>query len=196
MVLFFCLLLSISISIYISQRKKGQITRKELKLQDLELELAKDQQNKLKETLEFKTKKLQTNIDSIAKIAILKKQLDTFFSTMEKSPELWKESKTMVKMAKLDFNFFFKNYQELNGLPNLLASDSNNLQAIKNKYTDLKENELIVLLLIQCNYTSKEIALLLSFSEKNIEYYRTQLRKKLRVSKEMNLNDFIRENLN
>ena len=115
---------------------------------------------------------------------------------MEKSPELWKESKTMVKKAKLDFNFFFKSYQELNGLPNLLASDSNNLQAIKNKYPDLKENELIVLLLIQYDYTSKEIALLLSFSEKNIEYYRMQLRKKLEVSKDVNLNDFIRENFN
>ena len=196
MVLLFSLLLSISISIYITQRKKSQITRKELKVQELELQLARDQQEKLKVTLAFKTKKLQSNIDSIAKIAILKKQLDTFFSTMEKSPELWKESKSMVKMAKLDFNFFFKNYQELNGLPNLLASDSNNLQAIKNNHPNLKENELIVLLLIQCNYTSKEIALLLSFSEKNIEYYRTQLRKKLEVSKDVNLNDFIRENFN
>ena len=196
MVLLFSLLLSISISIFITQRKKSEITRKELKVQELELQLVNDQQKKLKETLEFKTKKIQNNIDSISKIASLKKQLDTFFSTMEKSPELWKESKTMVKKAKLDFNFFFKSYQELNGLPNLLASDSNNLQAIKNKYPDLKENELIVLLLIQYDYTSKEIALLLSFSEKNIEYYRMQLRKKLEVSKDVNLNDFIRENFN
>jgi DNA-binding CsgD family transcriptional regulator len=110
---------------------------------------------------------------------------------MERIPDIGKDSRTSIKRAKLDFNLFFNNYQDLAVLSNLMMSDSSKILAIKEKYPTLKEQEYRVLLLIIQNYTSKEMAMLLSCTEKNIEYYRTQIRLKLEVPKDHGLKEFI-----
>lgn len=187
----FVLLVITSFLILVNQQRKNKLNKKVLTIQELELKLAKEQQHKLEKSIEFKDKKLDSIVETVGKIAILKKQLDFFFNIMEKKQDLGKESKTLVKDAKLDFNLFFNNYQELAVLSNLVGSDSSKITYIKEKYPALKENEFRVLLLIIQNYTSKEMAMLLSCTEKNIEYYRTQIRKRLDIPKNQNILEFI-----
>lgn len=187
----FVLLVITAFLILVNQQRKNKLNKKVLTIQELELKLAKEQQLKLEKSIEFKDKKLESILETVGKIAILKKQLDLFFNVMEKKQDLGKESKTLVKDAKLDFNLFFNNYQELAVLSNLVGSDSTKINHIKEKYPVLKENEFRVLLLIIQNYTSKEMAMLLSCTEKNIEYYRTQIRKRLDIPKDQNILEFI-----
>lgn len=187
----FVLIVFISILIFINQRRKSILNQKRLRIQELELKIAKEATNKLEESLVYKDKKLQSILETVGKIAILKKQLDNFFVDMERIPDIGKDSRTSIKRAKLDFNLFFNNYQDLAVLSNLMMSDSSKILAIKEKYPTLKEQEYRVLLLIIQNYTSKEMAMLLSCTEKNIEYYRTQIRLKLEVPKDHGLKEFI-----
>lgn len=191
----FVLLIFISILIFINQRRKSILNQKRLRIQELELRIAKEATNKLEESLVYKDKKLQSILETVGKIAILKKQLDNFFVDMERIPDIGKDSRTSIKRAKLDFNLFFNNYQDLAVLSNLMMSDSSKILAIKEKYPTLKEQEYRVLLLIIQNYTSKEMAMLLSCTEKNIEYYRTQIRLKLEVPKDHGLKEFIQSEL-
>lgn len=195
LVCIFVLLVFISILIFINQRRKSILNQKRMRIQELELSLAKEAANKLEESLEYKDKRLQSILETVGKIAILKKQLDNFFIHMERIPDIGKDSKSAIKHAKLDFNLFFNNYQDLAVLSNLMLVDSSKILAIKDKYPELKEQEYRVLLLIIQNYTSKEMAMLLSCTEKNIEYYRTQIRLKLKVPKEHGLKEFIQSEL-
>lgn len=190
----FILLISTSILIFNNQRRKNKLNKNKLIIQDLELKLTKEKQNKLENTLEFTDRKLYSILETVGKIAILKKQLDDFFLIMEKKPDLEKEAKSLVKEAKLDFNLFFNNYQDLAVLSNLKRTESSKVELIKEKYPMLKENEFRLILMIIQNYTSKEMALLLSCSEKNIEYYRSQIRKKLEIPKDQLIHEFIELN--
>lgn len=187
----FALLIITSFLIFVNQQRKNKLNKKALTIRELELKLAKEKQIKLEKSIEFKDKKLESILETVGKIAILKKQLDLFFNVMEKKTDLVKDSKALVKGAKLDFNLFFNNYQELAVMSNLVGSDSSRINEIREKFPELKENEFRVLLLIIQNYTSKEMAMLLSCTEKNIEYYRTQIRKRLKIPKEQNILDFI-----
>jgi len=191
----FILLISTSVLIFNNQLRKNKLNKNKLIIQDLELKLTKEKQNKLENTLEFTDRKLYSILETVGKIAILKKQLDDFFLIMEKKPDLEKEAKSLVKEAKLDFNLFFNNYQDLAVLSNLKRTESSKVELIKEKYPFLKENEFRVILMIIQNYTSKEMALLLSCSEKNIEYYRSQIRKKLEIPKDQLIHEFIELNL-
>lgn len=187
----FIFLIVTSVLAFNNQRRKNKLNKNQLIIQNLELKIAKEEQNKLTNSLEYTDKKLQSILETVGKIAILKKQLGSFFSITEKTSDLGKDSKTMVKQAKLDFNLFFNNYQDLAVLSNLAVADSTKFILIKQNYPDLKDNEFRVLLLIIQNYTSKEMGLLLSCTEKNIEYYRTQIRLKLKVPKDRGLKEFI-----
>lgn len=191
----FILLILTSVLIFNNQRRKNKLNKNQLFIQELELKIAKEEQNELVNTLEFTDKKLQSILETVGKIAILKKQLDNFFSIMENTPDLGRESQGLIKKAKLDFNLFFNNYQDLAILSNLAGADSSKVTLIKQNYPELKENEFRVLLLIIQNYTSKEMGLLLSCTEKNIEYYRTQIRFKLKVPKDVGLKEFIQSEL-
>lgn len=61
---------------------------------------------------------------------------------------------------------------------------------LKKRYRVLTNKELMVLTLILSNYTSSEMALLLDRSLKNIEYQRTQIRKKLAIPPDITIVDY------
>jgi DNA-binding CsgD family transcriptional regulator len=191
LIIIFTLIIASSVLIYVNQRRKNKLNLKQLRIQELELKLAKEEHSKLENTLEFKNKKLESIMDTVGKIAILKKQLDNFFTHIEKTTAIDTDFKATIKEAKLDFNLFFNNYQDLAVLSNLVGTDSSKVNLIRQKYPELKDSEFRVLLLIIQNYTSKEMAMLLSCTEKNIEYYRAQIRKKLAIPKEQSIHDFI-----
>lgn len=65
------------------------------------------------------------------------------------------------------------------------------LQKIKNAYPELTQTDLKICAYVKMNLSSKEIAQLLNISLKGVEIGRYRLRKKLSLSPEINLNDFI-----
>ncbi len=145
---------------------------------------------KLVQNQEFKIKEILTNV---SKIAILKKQMEEFVASMNELPSNGIE-KDLAKQAKINTDAFFNNYIDLA----ILASqkDDNDFAEIKSKYQHiLTENEMNVLLLILNDYTTKEIAILLSKSEKGIEYSRKNIRLKLTIPKETSINQFVLEDL-
>lgn len=173
-------------------RIKQKMNKKELKVKNLELEIVKREQIALEESLELKSRKLQSTIQSASKIAILKNHIDEFFKTLETENAVKTEYKSMVKQTKMDFLSFFNNYQELAVMANTDGKDDDKLMKLKSEFPELNDNEFRVLTLVLQNYTSKEISSLLSCSAKNVEYYRTQIRKKLALPKEVSLTDFAR----
>ena len=124
-------------------------------------------------------------------MAILKKQIDGFFNSVDDSHQVDPSSKVLLKRLRLDFNSFFNNYQELAVIANLDGEDTRKMEVVKLRFPSLSENEQRVVLFITQKYTSKEMATLLSCSEKNIEYYRSQIRRKLEIEKDQNLLDFL-----
>src|SRR5690606_12477332 len=62
---------------------------------------------------------------------------------------------------------------------------------LKDKFPDLTPNELKLCALIKMNLSSKEIAQLMNITIKAVEVGRYRLRKKLHISSETNLYDFL-----
>ena len=127
---------------------------------------------------------------NISKIAVLKSQIDQFIKSSSKmniSDEWTRE----IKLLKLNMDSFFTNYRELAVVSYTNTLDYSSLEKLKKSFPTLTEKDFQVIQLILNNFTSKEIAILLSKSEKSIEYYRRQLRVKLGLKKEDDIEQFI-----
>jgi DNA-binding CsgD family transcriptional regulator len=61
---------------------------------------------------------------------------------------------------------------------------------VKKSYPEISEKEIHVIEYITLHFTTKEIALLMGKSEKSVEYYRSQIRKKIQLDKNESLEDF------
>ena len=181
--------------IYYKQKSKRRAAEEHMNFQNIQLEWAKQQQEKLNQDLQYKNAKLQSVMNTVTKIAILKKQIDGFLNEMEDLRVADSDYKMSLKKIKLDFTLFFNNYQDLAVIANLDGEEAQKLDQLKRIFPVLNENEQRVILLISQKYTSKEMATLLSCSEKNIEYYRTQIRRKLSIDKEESISEFIEKNL-
>ncbi len=176
---------------YNAQKAKARDSEERINVQNLQLNWVKKEQERLQQDLQFKSSKLQSVLNTVTKLAILKKQIDGFFKSLDDSKQVDASSKTLLKRLRLDFNSFFNNYQELAVIANLDGEDTKKAEIVKLRFPSLNENEQRVVLFIIQKYTSKEMATLLSCSEKNIEYYRSQIRRKLDIDKEKNLLDFL-----
>ncbi len=185
--LIFLLIVSTAFLYYRTKQRSKHI-QEDLKLKNLELNLAQQRQELLEQDLVFKSQKLSSVLATVGKIAILKKQIESFFKLLEEQDSTNQLDSSMIRQAKLDFTMFFNNYQDLAVMANLDGVDAQKVQELQNSHPQLNENERRVMLLISQNYTSKEMALLLSCTEKNIEYYRAQIRKKLEIPKDVSIN--------
>ena len=154
-------------------KAQNDLLKKEIE----KIELSKS----LKETSE----ELSTSILNIKKVALLKKQLENIID--EKSPSY--NEKDTLKKLKLCLNSFFDNYRELTEImQRKLNVDKIVKQSLRN-FPELTEKELKVIELITLQFTTKEIALLMDKSEKSVEYYRAQIRKKIDLRKSESLED-------
>jgi DNA-binding CsgD family transcriptional regulator len=189
--LIFLLIVS-SAFLYYRTKQRGKHIQEDLKLKSLELKLAQQRQELLEQDLVFKSQKLSSVLATVSKIAILKKQIESFFKLLEEQDSTNQLDSSMIRQAKLDFTMFFNNYQDLAVMANLEGSDAQKVLELQESHPQLNENERRVMLLISQNYTSKEMSLLLSCTEKNIEYYRAQIRKKLEIPKEISINSYIK----
>ena len=72
-------------------------------------------------------------------------------------------------------------------------ADKNFLKKIKNKHENLTPNDLRLCAYLRLNLSSKEIAPLLNISPRSVEVKRYRLRKKMNLSHDENLTNYILE---
>jgi len=194
-VLIFFIILSISLLILLLLGL--QYYKKSKKLKQLELEginaalkFKQLSENALKNKVGLQEMRINEIMLNISKIAVLKSQIDQFIkssSNMIISDEWTRE----IKLLKLNMDSFFTNYRELAVVSYTNTLDYSSIEKLKKRFPILTEKDIQVIQLILNNFTSKEIAILLSKSEKSIEYYRRQLRVKLGLKKEDDIEQFI-----
>lgn len=152
-------------------------------------ELLKKEFEKLEltENLKETAEELNTSIVNIKKVALLKKQLENIVD--EKSPN-YNEKETLKKL-KLCLNSFFDNYRELTQIMQKKLNVNKIVDFIKKDHPEITEKEIKVIEYIAMHFTTKEIALLMDKSEKSVEYYRTQIRKKIQLNSSSTLEEYL-----
>lgn len=176
--------------LYFNTQKSKILKEQELQLAHKRI-LEKDRKTEdLLSEMNLQQEKLESIVLIINKISILKKQLDDFFETVDRF-ELDENFKTKVKSAKLDFKSFFSVYSDLAVQASSLDEFSERMKRVPTIAFELNKKEIQVAQLIINKYTTKEIALLLSRSVKNIEFTRSEIRKKLNIPNDVGLNEFL-----
>lgn len=163
-------------------RKEKKINHYRLIRSKIELEENKREQIELSSNLTKTKDELNESLLNIKKVALLKKQLENIIESKEKLDE-----KEILIKLKVCLNSFFDNYRELNELIQKKLNVEQIIAKTKKDYPTLTEKELNIIELIILQFTTKEIALLSGKSEKSIEYYRTQIRKKMKISNDKKL---------
>ena len=141
----------------------------------------------LTENLKETTEELNTSILTIKKVALLKKQLENIVD--DKSPN-YNEKETLKKL-KLSLNSFFDNYRELSQIMQKKLSVDKIVNFVKKNHPEITDKEMKVIEYIALHFTTKEIALLMDKSEKSVEYYRTQIRKKIKLNSSSTLEEYL-----
>jgi DNA-binding CsgD family transcriptional regulator len=186
------LLLVIMLLIYSTKKTKKF---KEQELQFAQSEIAKSNllSKQLSEKIDLQNEKLNNTILLVNKLSILKKQFDDFFEKVNLQ-DGDNDFKNLIKGAKMDFKSFFSIYNDLTVQASTLDEFHEQIKHFAIKYQILTKKELQIVQLIINKYTTKEIALLLSRSTKNIEFSRGEIRKKLNIPTEISLVEFLENN--
>jgi len=141
----------------------------------------------LTENLKEKAEELTVSILNIKKVALLKKQLEKIID--EKNPN--QDEKDILKQVKVCLNSFFDNYRELNLLMQKKLNVDKIVSFISKEFPEISSKETEVIEYIMLHFTTKEIAVLMDKSEKSIEYYRSQIRKKLQLQSNNTLEQYL-----
>ena len=140
----------------------------------------------LSETLKETKEELIYSVLNIKKVALLKKQLENI---IDDKKTVYDEKETL-KRFKICLNAFFDNYRELNDLIHEKLQVDQIIEKTKIDFPNLTQKEINVIEWIVLKFTTKEIALLMDKSEKSVEYYRTQIRKKLNLSNDCSIEQY------
>jgi DNA-binding CsgD family transcriptional regulator len=162
----------------------------ELSVLQSQNELVKKESEKieLKENLKETSEELTASILNIKKVALLKKQLENI---VDENNQNYNEKETLKKL-KLSLNSFFDNYRELTQMMQKKLNVDKIIELIKKENPEISDKEIRVIEYIALHFTTKEIALLMDKSEKSIEYYRSQIRKKMNINAAFSLDDYIK----
>ena len=182
-------LLSLWIALLIIRSNKSKNEMNSLSIIHAQNELlAKEfERLELTENLKETTEELNTSILTIKKVALLKKQLENIVD--DKSPN-YNEKETLKKL-KLSLNSFFDNYRELSQIMQKKLSVDKIVNFVKKNHPEITDKEIKVIEYIALHFTTKEIALLMDKSEKSVEYYRTQIRKKIKLNSSSTLEEYL-----
>lgn len=140
----------------------------------------------MSETLKETKEELIYSVLNIKKVALLKKQLENI---IDDKKTVYDEKETL-KRFKICLNTFFDNYRELNDLIHKKLQVDQIIEKTKIDFPNLTQKEINVIEWIVLKFTTKEIALLMDKSEKSVEYYRTQIRKKLNLSNDCSIEQY------
>ena len=174
---------------YKKQKEKLLLkTQRELELKDLENKqhLMKLNNEKLKNEIESKNREL-----AISTMSLIKK--NEFLNTIKKElSEKVDNSKLKPVIKIIDKNINNKDDWKLfeEAFNN---ADKDFLKNLKSKHPKLTSNDLRLCAYLRLNLSSKEIAPLLNISPRSVEVKRYRLRKKMDLSHETNLTDYILE---
>ena len=166
----------------------------QLKLENVEKTLRKQklEEEVLSQKLNQTSEELNQTVLNIKKITLLKKQLEDVFNTSYTTKE---EIQLALKKIKVSTSSFFDNYRDLSLIMQERLNVDVILKKVKANNPSLNKKELQILEYIILQYTSKEIAILVSKSEKSVEYYRTQIRKKIDIPVDVTLEYFLNNNV-
>ena len=167
------------INLNLGKRKDFEVDRRKFFEQSLtEIKL---QQSILEQLLITEEKRFSSTLKQIKKIEVLKKQINDFFLLV--APQFIGSEKDLYKSAKLNIDAFFFNYQEMALISSQKSLNIFSFEMVEQKLSpNFSYKEVQVANLILNDYTSKEIAILLSKSEKTIEYSRKNIRQKLNLN--------------
>ena len=160
-------------------------TKKDMELKALESE---------KQIVELNNANLKQDIDarnrelavSTMNMINKSKTLSTIKSALLKANKI-EDINTVVAMVdktienEEDWNFFEKAFNH---------ADKDFFRKVKEQHPSLTANDLKLCVYLRLNMSSKEIAPLLNISSRSVEIKRYRLRKKLDLSREINLNDY------
>lgn len=192
----FCVL----IYLLIQRQKRKHLKEQEylkktyqLEIEHNEKEIVKLQNEKLANEVNFKNKELASSTMHLMQrgklLAKIKEELIPIVKTenLEDSPEEFKRILSLIndsERADADWDSFAIHFDHVH---------SNFLSKLKEKVPTLSGNDLKLCAYLKMNLSSKEIAQLMSVSNKAVEVSRYRLRKKLEVSSETNLFDYLIE---
>jgi len=174
---------------YKKQREKLLFkTQQQLELKELEnqKQLMKFNNDKLRQDIETKNREL-----GISTMSLIKK--NEFLNNIKNELKNSENSKNLKHVVKIidknlnntdDWNLFEEAFNN---------ADKDFLKKIKNSHQTLTSNDLRLCAYLRLNLSSKEIAPLLNISPRSVEVKRYRLRKKMGLSHEANLSDYILE---
>jgi tetratricopeptide (TPR) repeat protein len=179
------LLLLLLGSLYLSRNKSNLLKQKEMELSILE-------SISLKERLEVAQRNSKLLQRLFYKTSLLKKQLDDFFNTFNWTYHT-DEALQEVMRAKSNIRSFYQLHHDV--LEKNLVNDeiSAKMERIQQQKPDLNEKELKVIEYVFQEFSTSEIAILMGKSIKNIEFIRTNIRKKFAIDSSQDLNTFIQQ---
>jgi DNA-binding CsgD family transcriptional regulator len=175
---------------YYKRQKLVEIQKKE---KQLEIKALENQ----RELVELKNKSLRQDIDNknrelgISTMSLIKKNdlLNSIKNELSSAQEL-KDIKAVIKLINKNLNTSddWKLFEEA-----FNNADKDFLKRIKALHSSLTSNDLRLCAYLRLNLSSKEIAPLLNISHRSVEVKRYRLRKKMDLSHEVNLSDYILE---
>lgn len=182
-------LLGLWIAILIIRSKKYKNEKKSLRVFQTQNKLLQKEFERLEltENTNESPYDLNISIDIIKKVAMLKKQLDNIQD--EKITNY--NEKEAFKKVKASLNSFFASHSETAHIVQKRLNIDKIVAFIKKDYPEISEKEVRVIEYIVMHFTTKEIALLMDKSEKSVEYYRSQIRKKIQLTSNSSLEDYI-----
>ncbi|MDD2984221.1 MAG: hypothetical protein PHQ74_12615 [Crocinitomicaceae bacterium] len=184
-VLLILIAIAIAILLFKNAKKSKLIDQLKLSESQSQLLIKELEKKELSDNLRLSEDELNSSMVSIKKILLLKKQLYDLSSTnASKDDEL-------IKQINLILNSFFDNYRDLNYLINKKVNVEKVISTLKSEFPNLNEREFQVVEYVLLQFTTKEIALLMDKSEKSIEYNRTQIRKKINLSADNSLENYL-----
>jgi DNA-binding CsgD family transcriptional regulator len=163
----------------------------QLELEGSEREIVKLRNEKLENEVSFKNKELATVTMHLVQrgklLSRLKEELEKVLKNIQ-PPASANEFRKLVRMlgddekSEEDWEQFAIHFDQVH---------SNFLTSLKAKHSNLSSADLKLCAYLRMNLSSKEIAQLLNISLRGVEMSRYRLRKKLQVSSETNLFDYL-----
>ncbi len=144
--------------------------------------------DKLESDILLKTKELaDTSMHLVERNDALIKVKEELQKLYKKSDENYDIKKTLILLSDIEKNDdswekFALHFDEIN---------NNFLKNLKLKFTKLTNSDLKMCAYLQLNLSSKEIAQLMNISVRGVEISRYRLRKKLTLSSEQSISDFL-----
>lgn len=173
------------------EKQKQMAFEHQLELEQSEKELIRLTNQNLEAEVQHKTNELASvtmNLvqkkEFILKLKTELQQLQKNTKVGDDNPELKKLLKVLAEEEKLneEWEHFSQHFNSVHG---------NFLTILKNKFPSLKPHELRLCAYLRMNLSSKEIAPLMSISVRGVEISRYRLRKKINLSTEANLVQYL-----